>query len=1029
MLSPYGRAQTTNKVMLERWNVSHADDEWELTDELGQECWCRRCNNPKERERLDRYLRTSTTGKIMEMTQIVLSILSVVLYIAATYFDSEPTWVTVFEILLALFFTYDYVVHFLAARNRIRYVLSPMPMIDVITVVPMYLRMLLAKETVNVGFFRVYRIFRVLRVLRSYRLVMLRTNSIEREVTTLAFVVVALLFVSAGMFQIVEALHIGDDPTQDIAFHDSLYFMVVTFSTVGFGDISPKTRIGRILTMMLIAVTVILVPLQTSRLINLIQASKPWDRSVKKHKVKHIVVCGSFQVTKLRDFLDELTHQDHEWANLHPSPTMSWLLMSPAYNNRIVYLKGSPLVDADLRRAALDHASHCYILADQQTGFDVHEQDKATILRCMSVKAYNPAIKAFAQVLSPVNIPHVLASGVEEAVCLSDTKTHLLAKSVVIRGLPALVGNLARSTAAEAEDHDEQWLREYVHGAGMEIYRIHLPQSMAGLSFAQAAACVYAKLAACLFAVSVAASDDSGGQRSDFGRERKIALNPDYTIRGHEVAYIISEDAVDANAVRSFEVEDADREVLLRKLTQRKSPSREPLAPPIIARTSPVRPPPHGTPGLSAATVDVRLDSDDYVYSDDGGQPPAMASVSMVNVIRASDEEQDEEQDGVVADASNEEEEEEEEEQSGLGASTTLLQETSNSLPVGTDCVFAVETVPTTEQDLVLVCGIFSQMQTFLATLEVMYSPGKQRAVVVLNADPPPQEEWLMLVAATRFRMYYVQGSPLQHFDLVRAGLKRAVAVLVLNQMLDRVRNEATKLADPSLVDADSILALLTLEAALLAPEPTNRTLAAAQFSQRRENGSAASMLLSTTNLLDLALPDGASNSQSESSAEHVHVITELIHETNLKFLSPIMFEEKYRDDMYLLPAFAAGRVFTSAMVDTAFSQTFYNDGILEIVWLLLGSLVDPIPGLPSSQHAELHQIPVPRHLIRACYLDLFLHLTLERGIIPLGLYRYRTDDGRIHGFVFTNPPPSAELLPDDLVFVLARDVPDSVRY
>ena len=403
------------------------------------------------------------------------------------------------------------------------------------------------------------------------------------------------------------------------------------------------------------------------------------------------------------------------------------------------------------------------------------------------------------------------------------------------------------------------------------------------------------------------------------------------------------------------------------------------------------------------------------------------------------------------------------------------------------ELVFGLSQIPRSAVDVVLVCGMFDDASTFFQVLDVMRSADRDQRTISILVPPSRVEAFEVrlrgLDVRSESRVYVIAGSPLNHMDLLRAGLKQAVAVVVLNQMESggaAGKGHVGEVVDPSLVDADSILSLLTIEATLQLDDAELTTLGishqqqvvramkaqarlrsgsvsgsagsprrgrsarilitdadessgtggderrAAFVASRNSSASASSAVLTQTSLLDLDVPHGheAGMPASQVSHESVLVVTELVHETNLKFLSPIMFEAKYREDMFTLPAFAAGRVFTSSMIDTAFSQTYYNAGILQILQLLIGSGNESNPGL-----SQLHQIPVPESFHGSSYVDLVLELAASSGIITMGLYRYRMELGKPHGYVFTNPPPVTPLLPDDLVFVLSRHHPTSTSY
>jgi hypothetical protein len=63
------------------------------------------------------------------------------------------------------------------------------------------------------------------------------------------------MYISAGLFMVIENFRVGSE----LNFNQTLYFVVVTLATVGFGDIFPQTTYGKILTTFIIVYTIVIV--------------------------------------------------------------------------------------------------------------------------------------------------------------------------------------------------------------------------------------------------------------------------------------------------------------------------------------------------------------------------------------------------------------------------------------------------------------------------------------------------------------------------------------------------------------------------------------------------------------------------------------------------------------------------------------------------------------------------------------------------------------------------------------------------
>ncbi len=227
------------------------------------------------RETIQFYLIDCKTplGKAIDIFIIFLNLVICTIFVIETYPVSEAVknlmWNT--EIIIVLFFIVEYAARLYGAKNRLRQLIDVYSIVDFIAIVPTLSLLVLPLFgiTPNFGFLRVIRMIRVLRIFRFLRF----TADPDFFFGTITFRLLNLIklflticmifFISSGLFFHVEN---GINPHVE-TFGDAFYYTVVTLSTVGFGDITPKSEAGKWVTVLMILSGIILIPWQVSRLV------------------------------------------------------------------------------------------------------------------------------------------------------------------------------------------------------------------------------------------------------------------------------------------------------------------------------------------------------------------------------------------------------------------------------------------------------------------------------------------------------------------------------------------------------------------------------------------------------------------------------------------------------------------------------------------------------------------------------------------------------------------------------------------
>jgi voltage-gated potassium channel len=199
----------------------------------------------------------SFAGRLFDLILLILillSVLTVLLESVRSIRDAYGPELRIAEWMFTAVFTIEYIARLITAVNARRYAKSFFGIVDLLAVVPVYLSFLF-----GVGHsFSVVRSLRLLRVFRILKLTeyigeaaVLRVALKEsiRKITIFLFAVLTIvIIVGALMYQI------EGEPNGFTSIPAAMYWAIVTVTTVGYGDISPKTVPGRILASLLMIV-------------------------------------------------------------------------------------------------------------------------------------------------------------------------------------------------------------------------------------------------------------------------------------------------------------------------------------------------------------------------------------------------------------------------------------------------------------------------------------------------------------------------------------------------------------------------------------------------------------------------------------------------------------------------------------------------------------------------------------------------------------------------------------------------------
>ncbi|MBW2460169.1 MAG: ion transporter [Deltaproteobacteria bacterium] len=327
--------------------------------------------------------------------------------------------------------------------SRLRFALQPSNIVDIVTVLSF------------VPALRGLRAFRLLRLLRSVRVFRYANPfegvmfAIERDrlLFTLAFSVLGVeVIVGGASIFLVERL---ENPGIN-SFADGIWWALVTITTVGFGDITAVTSLGRVVAGFLMVkgmfTLAFFAGIVGHSLLNTVLSVREEQFRMSGY-VNHIVVCGYTEGARL--LLDGLAEE----LDLEKTKTVLFANHTRPHSlpPQFLWVEGDPSKESELDKARLSHARAVLLVADRS--LPVQSVDATTILTAFTIRSYlarqesaklrKQPVYVLAEILDPENVEHAQTAGVDEIVQTTRVGYDLLTHAVTNPGTGGVVSQIA----------------------------------------------------------------------------------------------------------------------------------------------------------------------------------------------------------------------------------------------------------------------------------------------------------------------------------------------------------------------------------------------------------------------------------------------------------------------------------------------------------------------------------------------------------------------------------------------------------
>jgi voltage-gated potassium channel len=205
-------------------------------------------------------------GKLFDVILLVLIFLSILLVMLQSIPSLDAKYHQLFYIgewIVTILFTIEYILRLIAVKSPIRYANSFYGIIDLLSILPTYLSILLPQTQYllvirSLRLMRIFRIFKLTQFVREGLSIVLALKASARKILVFLATVFIISIIMGSVVYVVESPF--NDKFNSIP--QSVYWAIVTITTVGYGDISPVTPLGKFVAslIMLLGYAIIAVP-------------------------------------------------------------------------------------------------------------------------------------------------------------------------------------------------------------------------------------------------------------------------------------------------------------------------------------------------------------------------------------------------------------------------------------------------------------------------------------------------------------------------------------------------------------------------------------------------------------------------------------------------------------------------------------------------------------------------------------------------------------------------------------------------
>ncbi|XP_065651376.1 calcium-activated potassium channel slowpoke isoform X3 [Hydra vulgaris] len=950
-------------------------------------------------------------GRILSVVSFIFNLGCVAIYISMSsdpiehcISNDRALWKV--EMILYIFFLFHFFIRFFAAQDKLVFWSTDlMTIVDILTMPTIFFQTVLDNQYwLGLRFLRLIYLVKlgdILQILNVFK-----TGS-SFEMIGLIGTFLTVWLTSAGVVHLIENT---GDPWSPISYQNNVtlnyfkctYFLLVTMSTVGYGDITCNTYLGKIFTMMFIGVGLGLFASYLPAISNYVASNTKYNKEfIPVPGKKFVIVCGYITHESVSSFLRDFLHPDRNDNNtmvvfLSPShPDVNIQTSLKKYETRACYFIGTIYSSIDADRMQINKADAVIILCNKKCA-NPDEEDAANITRVIAVKNYQERVRCIVQLIMNNNKVHLMNCPQwkkeygDAIICINELKLGFMAQSCNAPGFSTLVGNLFGMRSNMVSDdipENEQWKIAYMTGACNEIYCSYLSNSFVGMTFPQAVELCFEKLKLLLIAIEL--KTKSGKEFVINPMDKNLKLNR--STRGFFLAQN-NRDSERALRYCSLCHKDLIEPENMVKCKCRKN-------------------------RVNVQPSDTRVEIDPLYLLEVTPEDEKKGAQALTDDFFSNGTRPKFDQTGTFYWC----------ESRPFSAAKMTSEEAASEKFYNHVVILVLSTKYSPSLEL-------HRLVLPLRASNIL--PSMLKKVVILGNSDFLQREWLSLENFPD--VHIVAGSPFNRQDLRTINVNTADMCILLSPgstNTDDMEHEA--LSDRKVISLTLNLKAMQFE-----------TYKGYEIRQASLGDDSNTLFGSTMTFTEINPDDSPFSAKPVKESNSLKLITELIYNTNAMFLDQDDMNIYDDEHFYLTQPYACGSIFTVSVLDSLVSATYFNGDILTIVQnLVTGSVSSELDelmaeGISPSGSWETLEIAAVRNRCRIAQVDLcdgplseygqcgtfgdlFLYALRTYSMICLGLFRLR-DIHRLRTkstkrYVITFPDFNFMLAPTDRVFVLMQ--------